>query len=240
MPEKSSAAAREAKVTGQAKQLETYFNESAEDLKNIRSSSDASATSWRQEKLKYFDLLQQMNQQEQQAIARIAEYAKRMSNLKVDEGVAVSAGESLHQAVGCLKEVATTLRTASTFWGFMKQACGELAKPDTRNNINLWKTYPREKKFKRYNGDLFKNSVLLLFGGWKALEVVATEYRTALNAVSSKEKGFIKQNPRIEESRKLAKEMADKLLKSTGDADAKLKELDNFIQAEVAKLNAAA
>ncbi len=220
----------------QTKQLETYFNESTEDFKNIRSSSDASATSWREEKLKYFDLLEQMKEQERQAIAKIAEYAKRMSNLKVEEGVAASAGESLHQAVGCLKEVATTLRTASTFWAFMKNACADLAKSDTRHSIELWQKLPTQKKFERYNRDSFKNSVLYLFGGWKALELVAQDYRNALNAISEKEKTFIKQNPAIEESKAIAKKMAEKLLKSTEDAESKLREMDRFIQEEKQKL----
>jgi hypothetical protein len=162
------------------------------------------AERYAEEKRKWLDLLMQLQKEQRNALGDIAEYAELMKKADLDTEAARSAVESLQQAVAALKQIATILETAQFFWESMAQSCRQLAEPDIRQNIEMFKGDPPEERLAEYARDDFKKPLLELAWRWCALKVIASEYRIAITKTRAKVVETVRKAPTIEEAKKLA------------------------------------
>lgn len=144
------------------------------------------AEGYRQEKLKYLDLLVQKQDREREALANIQRYAIEMKNAGEQEQTAEVAAAALFQAIGALKQVVVVLRDAALFWSNMAEHCKRLANPEMKKDIIDFKDLDRETKLEVYREDNFKTSVVTYYAGWMALQAIASEYMAATEKVRAK------------------------------------------------------
>lgn len=189
----------------------------------MAASYDAIAERYAAEKTKYLDLLMQLQAEQRQALGSIAEYAEQMKIATNEEAVSASAVDSLQQAVAALKQIVGVLETAKIFWQMMAAACRRLAQQQIRDDIKLFMEDPPEERLAEYTRPAFKQSLLQLGARWYALQLIAEEYQAGVAEARECVKGTIGKAPSIEEARKLAPKLGEKLQL---DIDKDLHELD--------------
>jgi hypothetical protein len=184
---------------------------SAEGNVAMASSYGDIAARYAEEKRKWLDLLMKMQDEQRQALGDIAQYAEQMKTADLNTAAAKSAVDSLQQAVGALKQIVTILETAKVFWEMMAQTCKRLASPAIRQDIEMFKDDPPEDRLQEYIRDDFKLPLLQLAWRWCALKAIADDYGVAVARVREKVVETANKAPSIEEAKRLAPALAQKL-----------------------------
>jgi hypothetical protein len=193
------------------------------------------AEAYRKEKLKYLENLLDLQKQERETAAKIAEYAERLKSAGQAKEISEATINSLFQAIGALKQIAVVLRVTAMFWRQMADHCEELAKPDLIEKIQLFKELPADERRTFYVEEDFKLAVVTHLAGWKAIEVVAIDYGRVCGEVRAQIQDDFVKNPSTEQSRALAPVLGAKLLADAqadlGKSDAQATALLNEIAA---------
>lgn len=169
------------------------------------------AANYGKEKVKYLDMLMDLQKQERDALGAIAKFAIEMQTERGNEQLEQAAVESLHIAVGVLKYVVVILQDVTQFWTQMAVACRGLAGDELRTDIEMYMKRSREERISEYSNPDFMLRMLTIGAQWRALRLVAEEYRVATNRVFDKLGETYKQNLPIPEARAEAKKLAAKL-----------------------------
>jgi chemotaxis protein histidine kinase CheA len=169
------------------------------------------AANYGREKTKYLDMLMDLQKQERAALGAIAKFAKEMETERGVEQLEQAAVESLHIAVGVLKTVVVILQDVTQFWTQMAVACRQLAGTELRTDIEIYMKRPRQARIKEYSNPDFILRLLLVAAKWRALKLVANEYRIATMKVYEKLGETYKKNLPIAEARAEAKRLAKQL-----------------------------
>jgi len=198
------------------------------------------AASYNKEKQDYLKLLLEDQKQERQALAEIAEYAKRMATIGNQVQVAALVIDALHQAVGALKQIVVILSNASDLWKQMARHCKELSSTSGtfKDRIELWKTKPNRVEL--YLSTSFVEDAVTFYADWKALEIISKEYGVAANNVKLKVQANIKSNITTADMLKLAIKEGKELLNTTREGIASIDEENKEIKNELAALEVSA
>lgn len=191
------------------------------------------AAAYNKEKQEYLKMLLEEQKQERQALADIAEYAKRMQTIATQVQVAALVIDALHQAVGALKQIVVILSHASDLWKQMAQHCTKLSGSTGtfKDRIELWKTRPNRVQL--YLGASFVQDAVRYYADWKALEIVSKEYAAAAGGIKADVQKNIKKNITTDEMLKLAVKEGKKLLETTDESTASLDDEEQAIKDEL-------
>lgn len=189
-------------------------------------SFEAVAVQYQQEKLKYFDLIQQSLAKEREALADIAKFAKLLSSsqnqvLALDQAVA-----GLYQAIGALKRIGSILADASLFWKSMARHCRELGESELSVVIEDYTdAYDDvDERVAAYLTPSFKEETVKYLASWKALEVICREYREETEIIKAEIYEAYESNPTTEQALKRAVELGSEVLADTDEEAARLVE----------------
>ncbi len=163
---------------------------------------------------KYLEQILELQKEERNTAASIAEYAVRLKNAGQAKEITEATVTSLFQAIGALKQIAVVLRVNAMFWKQMGEHCKELASSELGAKVKMYKTLPMDEKRVFYIDQDFKEEVVTHLAGWKAVELIAADYGKACGEVRAQiQEDFVK-NPSTEQSRSLAPMLGAKLLKA--------------------------
>jgi hypothetical protein len=200
----------------------------------------AAADAYRQEKVKYLEKLLELQKEERDTAAMIAEYAVRLKTAGASKEITEATVTSLFQAIGALKQISVVLRVSAMFWRQMAAHCKELASSDLKEKVTMFMTEPPEQRLVFFLDEDFKQQVVTYLAGWKAVEVIAIDYGVTCGRVRAQiQEDFVK-NPNTEESRRLAPILGAKLLEGANADIGENATQTLAIEAELASTKAAA
>ena len=189
---------------------------------------DDIAARYAEERKRYFAILMDLQKEEREALAAIAEYAEQMKNLGAAEKTAETAVKCLQQAVVALSKITTVLENCKHNWELMALACERLVDSNLVLKIDANKTDKVQERIKTYMEDEFKEQLLGLAARWLALHLVAKDLRAQIAEVRELHRSSINKAPTIEEARELAPKLGEKLKL---DIDGEIKRLEVVMQA---------
>jgi chemotaxis protein histidine kinase CheA len=172
------------------------------------------AQSAHEEKMQYLNQKLELEKQNREVLAALAEYAQLIKNTDFESNTAAVAVETLHVAVRCLKQIVTSLATAALFWRSMEQYCQNLAKSKLAEQIQDIQALPLEVRLAEYLEPEFMFNAVAYMARWVALNTVCKDYWQAVNKAYGKVKENINSAPKIEEAKKMAPKLADEILTS--------------------------
>jgi hypothetical protein len=200
----------------------------------------AVAEGYRREKAQYLQNLLDLQREERDTVAKIAEYAERLKTAGESKAITEATVTSLFQAIGALKQISVVLRVSAMFWRQMAAHCKELASSDLKEKVTMFMTEPPEQRLVWFLDPDFKQQVITYLAGWKAIEVIAIDYGVTCGKVRAQiQEDFVK-NPNTEESRRLAPVLGAKLLEAANADLSEYATQRQAIEAELEKTKAAA
>jgi hypothetical protein len=146
-------------------------------------SYESVAEGYRQEKLKYLDLLMQKKDKEIEVSANLQKYAVEMKNAHAQEMTAELTAKALFNVIAALKQVVVVLRDTTLFWSHMAAHCKRLADPNFVVEVELMKSASSEVKHDLYTDPQFKKEVVHYLAGWVALGQIAQDYMLATDQI---------------------------------------------------------
>lgn len=218
--EKLKKEAEESKKTAETKRaaadgVNSAMKDLSDKLSKMQEASSKVAESVRSEKMQLLTQKLDLQKQNREALAAIAEYAERVKNTSVEKGIAESAVESLHLAIRALKQIVTSLLNASLFWRSMEQYCRSLSESKLKEQIDDVKDLDLQERQEFYFSKEFALTTVLYLARWKALQIICSDYLAAANKARNKVLTNINEAPTIEESHRLAPILAEQMLSQT-------------------------
>jgi hypothetical protein len=177
----------------------------------LASSYGDTAARYAAEKREYLRVLIDMQREQRDALAAIAQYAEEMKTSDLNTAAAKSAVDCLQHAIGALSQIVTTLEDARVFWQTMGDRCKNLASSNQKRRIERLKTEPAQTRVAEYARPEFKRQMLEIAWRWCALKTIADDYRSKTSAAREKVRGNIHKNPSIQDARRLAPQLAAQL-----------------------------
>ncbi|MBK6973016.1 MAG: hypothetical protein IPH26_08715 [Sterolibacteriaceae bacterium] len=194
----------EAKKKDAATAKQTYEDETASPGRSAALDAyAATAASYAQEKFKYLDMLMDLQEQEREALNAMAHNALELGAAKDNEEVEDAAVVSLHHAVVTLNQIVVILAERKRILTQMATECARLAKVDLRTVIEEHMKRSREHRIVAYNEPGFQVQLLVVAAQWRALQLVASAFRSAIQTAYAKMGETYTKNPTIEEARQL-------------------------------------
>jgi len=178
--------------------------DASSSAENAASACAATAATYAKEKAKYLDMLMDLQKQEREALDAMAQNALELGSAKDKEEVEEAAVVSLHHAVATLKQIVVILAEHKWIWTQMAMDCARLAQADLRTDIEGCMQRSREERIEAYTEPGFQVHMLAMAAQWHALQLVAMEYRSAIQTAYVKMGETYTKNPTIEEARQLA------------------------------------
>ena len=123
---------------------------------------------------------------------------------KDNEAFAQAAVVALRHAVMELEQVAGILAEHKRIWSQVAMDYAPLARADLRMDIEAFIQTSRAQRIEAYSHPAFQAHVLSMTAQWYALQLIADEYRSAIQAASVNMGRTYTKNPTIEEARQLA------------------------------------
>ena len=220
-----------------AEGLAATFAELAKGIQQMQESAAAAAQSVRTEKLEYLNKKLEMEKQNREALASLAEMAEAIKNRNVEENVAATAVETLHVAIQALKKVVTALANAALFWRSMEDFCKRLSTPELANLIKDLEELEPDDRVEGYKTDPeFMQTAVVYLAKWVALKEVCDEYVVATIRAREIVEGNIKAAPRIDEAKQQAPRLAAELLDTVQQQQALNVAATNQLEGERAAL----
>jgi hypothetical protein len=198
------------------------------------------AGNYAKEKAEYLKTLMELQKEQREALSEIAMLTKQMMNEGVTAELAQAAVDSLQKAVGALREIVVIIGDLKLFWAQMAMSCRKLAETDVREKIERCMKRSAAERIAEYSSQRFQVRLLQLTAKWVALNLVAAEYKVAVSLTHKKMGETFKQNPTIEEARKLAKDLSANLVKKIEVDVAKIDASQEDISAAINELKEAA
>ena len=159
------------------------------------------------------ELEQALRKQKHDALAKMTEFACKITDCSTEENMAEIAADALHQAVGALKQLSAVMMQAAVFWKQMQDHCRTLAESEMKNQVEkALEKYSDEKRLKVWTSRGFKIKAIEFYAGWVALHSVCTTYVEYIKITQKDLYRYIQENPTYEESRVNVKELAQKFL----------------------------
>jgi hypothetical protein len=200
----------------------------------------SAAEAYNREKVKYLDKLLELQKEERDTAAKIAEYAVRLKTAGESKEITEATITSLFQAIGALKQISVVLRVSAMFWRQMGAHCKELASSDLKEKVTMFMTQPPDQRLVFFLDEDFKLQVVTYLAGWKAVEVIAIDYGVTCGKVRAQiQEDFVK-NPNTEESRRLAPILGARLLEVANADLGENATQTRAIEAELASMRPAA
>ena len=170
--------------------------------------SEEKARAAREEKLKYLEIKRQQQEMRSRALAALAEYMKKIENLKSDENQVEMAIDALQKAIEALKSLAAIMMQAALFWQQLQAHCEFLAKEEMKKMIEKALQYPEPRRLKFWNSSGFKNKAVQYYAGWVALDNVCGIYMERIKLTQRELYTYIQEALRPDDARKKVKELA--------------------------------
>jgi hypothetical protein len=187
-----------------AETVGTGLADASSSAENAASACAATAATYAKEKSKYLEILIDLQKQEREALDAMARNALELGSAKDKEQVEEAAIVSLHHTVVTLKQIVVILAEHKRIWTQMAMDCARLAQADLRADIERWMQRSREERIEAYTEPSFQVQLLAIAAQWHALQLVAREYRSAIQTAYVKMGQTYTKNPTIEEARQLA------------------------------------
>ena len=178
---------------------------------NLRTNEEK-ARAARNEKVKQLEIMREQQEMRSRALAELAEYAKKIQNLKSDENQVEVAIDALQNAIRALKSLSVVMRQAALFWHQLQAHCEFLAKDEMKKLIEKAMGYPEAKRLKFWNTAGFKNKAVQYYAGWVALDHVCAIYMERIKLTQRELYTYIQEALRPDEARKKVKELATSFL----------------------------
>lgn len=147
-------------------------------------------------------------------VSLLAQYAVDLKNISQQIQVTEATVMSLHIAIGALKAVAVSLRSAQQFWQQMRTFCERLNDPTSgmQADIKRMSKFSTKIQDAYFKGDqTFKAHVVTYYGSWLAISLVTAEYREAAVRVGKGVYDDIRKNPDTQQSIGLARDLGTEL-----------------------------
>lgn len=193
------------------------FGEAAEKLMEIGDKSRYKEAIQRAnaEKTKHLEQAENERERKREAIAQYIEFTHKIINCENDSDLAQAAIDALHNSVGALQSLSTTMMKVSTFWELMREHCNDLAQGDFKETVEMVIEMPKEERLQVWTSPGFKEEALCYYSKWVALNDVSSVYMLQIDKTRQKLLEYLQLNPTTEEARsevrRLASEFADDL-----------------------------
>jgi hypothetical protein len=185
------------------------------------------AANYARERAKVLDSMMKLQEQERKALGEIARFAVEIATQKEVEQLEKAAVESLHIAVGVLKEVVVILQDVTQFWEQIALGCQRLASDELRSDIEMYMKKAPAKRVSLYSEPDFQFRMLSMAAQWRGLELIAMEYHEAVKNV----RGVMGETYKVNLPIKEAREEAKKLAKELGtEISAEIKRVDETLK----------
>ena len=195
--------------------LQKATDRMSQDLKEMSSSSQSALERASTHKLNLFNARNKLAEDSRQTMAKLAEYAVRVSNTKIDIDNTAMAIESLECAVRALAQAHVALTETALFWDSMANFCERLQSPRAQQSLkSAMKIQSEEKRRKAYSQPVFMRGALDLLCRWVAVNSVSKKYLVASKEVFDKVGANIESAPSIEAGQKAAPALAQSVLKN--------------------------
>lgn len=171
------------------------------------------AANYAKEKAEYLRMLMDLQKEQRDALSEIKELAKKMQNEGVTVELKQAAVDSLHKAVGALREIVVIVGDVKLFWDQMAINCRRLAEDDVRKKVERTMKRPEKERIKAYSDGRFQMRLLQLSAKWSALRLIVMEYKAAVLKTNGRMNEAISQNPSIEVARTIVNSLSKQLVK---------------------------
>ena len=174
--------------------------------------AEKQASHWRDKRIEALEKENECRQQRHSALSRMTEFATKIKNCTTEENMADAAADSLHEAIGVLKELSAVMMQAAQFWKQMQDHCRSLAESEMQRQVEKAMKYPEEKRLKVWTSNGFKRKAVQFYAGWVALHGVCAVYVEQIKHTQQDLYRYIKENPTYEQSRQNVKTLAEEFL----------------------------
>lgn len=162
----------------------------------------------REMKMKQLEIMNEQQEKRCQALMKLAEYAKRIENIKEDESQCEAAVDALQTAIGALKSLSAVMLQAALFWEQMQAHCEELAKDKMKKEIEKALKMSEERRLRFWTSTGFKGNAVRYYAGWVALDDVCTVYMERIKLTQQELYTYIQEALRPKDAYKKVKELA--------------------------------
>lgn len=138
---------------------------------------------------------------EREALNAMTEHALRLGAAQDNEELEEAAVVSLHHAVMTLQQIVLVLAEHKRLWSQVGMDYARLAQADLRTNIEACMQRSPAERIKAYSEPGFQAYMLTVAAQWHALQLIAAEYRSAIQTTYTKMGRTYASNPTIEEAR---------------------------------------
>ena len=183
---KQATADADTRLLQAAKALADCTRKIAEEMKKQGDSYAAIAEGYRQEKLKYLDMLMAKKDKEIEVSANLKKYAVQMKNANDQEMTAEITAKALFNVIAALRQVVAVLRDMTFFWTNMASHCDKLADPSFVVDVQAMQSKSIVFKQEIYTDQQFKTGVVSYIAGWVALGRIAKDYMRASSDIRKK------------------------------------------------------
>ncbi|MTJ29222.1 hypothetical protein [Aphanizomenon sp. UHCC 0183] len=185
----------------------------SQDLKQMSSNSQSALERASVHKMNLFNARNKLAEDSRKTMAKLAEYAVRVSNTKIDIDNTAMAIESLECAVRALAQAHVALNETALFWDSMANFCERLQSPQAQKALqSSMKIKSPESRRNAYSKPAFMGSALDLLCRWVALNSVSVKYLKVSNEVFQKVGSNIASAPSIAAGQKAAPVLAQSIL----------------------------
>lgn len=168
------------------------------------------AAQWKGKRIEALQLENELRKQRYEHMGKMNEFSRKIQDVKGKQGMAQVAVESLHHAVGALKEISVIMLYAAQFWKHMQDHCHSLADSQMQRQMEIVMKYSEEKRRKVWTSKGFKKKAVEFYAGWVALHGVCSVYMEHIKETQRELYEYIKANPTWDQAEKKVKPLAEK------------------------------
>ena len=170
--------------------------------------NEEKARAAREERMKHLTAVQQQQEMRSKALAELAEYAKRIQNMKAGENEMETVIDALHYSIKALKSLSAVMLQAALFWHQLQEHCENLAKGEMKKMIENALKLNEDRRLKFWNSKGFKSKAIQYYADWVALDHVCGIYMERIMLTQRELYTYIQEALRPEEAREKVKELA--------------------------------
>ena len=168
------------------------------------------ATQWKGKHIEALQLESKCRQQRYEHVGKMNEFTTKIKDVEGKQGMAKVAVESLHYAIGALKEISLIMMYAAQFWKHMQDHCHSLSDSRMQKDMERVMKYPEEKRHKVWTSKGFKRKAVEFYAEWVALHGVCSVYMDHIKETQGELYEYIKANPTWDQAEKEVKPLADR------------------------------
>ncbi|MEG2123792.1 MAG: hypothetical protein RRZ63_08180 [Clostridium sp.] len=127
-----------------------------------------------------------LEEEKTRQLGRLAEYAKKMENIVIDQNATEAAVNALIIAIFCLKRAVAAVKDIALFWSSMKSCCRALSQPGLKDTIKDIQQLPKEGCIEYYYTEDIMYPLMQYMAKWAAAEIISREFITAAEKIRSR------------------------------------------------------